>query len=92
MFAFNPSVLGMNSFAFVSQASIDKNITPSYNLRKKLTAVKNCRTIGKKDMKWNDYCPSIQVDPETYEVTVDGKLIKVGPCDRVPMAQNVYMF
>ncbi len=82
----------MNSFAFVSQASIDEKITPGYYLRKKLVAVKHCRNIGKKDMKWNDYCPQIDVDPETYQVTVDGKVVKVGPCSVVPMAQNIYMF
>lgn len=42
----------------------------SYNLKKKPVAVKNCRNIGKKDMKNNSITPKISVDPETYRVRV----------------------
>lgn len=32
-------------------------------------AVRNCRSVKKKDMKLNDKMPVIKVDPETYEVS-----------------------
>lgn len=35
---------------------------------RRVEAVKNCRGIGKKDMKLNDRLPKMSVDPETYEV------------------------
>ena len=40
-------------------------------------AVRNCRTIGKRDMKLNDAIPKITVDPETYQVTADGELLEM---------------
>ena len=36
--------------------------------------VKNCRNISKADMKHNSETPEIDVNPETYEVKVDGEL------------------
>lgn len=38
----------------------------TYNLRKRVEPVKNCRNIGKQDMKFNDVMPKMNVDPETY--------------------------
>lgn len=38
----------------------------SYGLRKRVEAVRNCRDIGKQDMKFNDSTPKMKVDPETY--------------------------
>lgn len=82
----------MHSFAFVSQISIDTGITPGYGLSKRLEAVKGCRNIGKKDMKWNSLCPDIHVDSETYCVSVDGVEIGVDPANELPLSQNVYLF
>lgn len=38
----------------------------AYNLKKRVEAVKGCRKIGKKDMKFNGAMPKMKVDPETY--------------------------
>jgi urease len=54
------------SVTFVSKASIDSGVVKSYNLRKRVEAVKNCRNITKKDMKYNDAMPKMKVDPERY--------------------------
>jgi urease len=54
------------SITFVSQASIDSGAIASYGLRKRVEAVKGCRTITKKDMKFNDTMPRMRVDPERY--------------------------
>jgi urease alpha subunit len=43
------------------------------NLTKRLVAVKNCRSITKADLPFNDAMPKITVDPETYTVTADGR-------------------
>jgi urease alpha subunit len=89
MFGAHPPVLGMNCIAFISQASIEN--VKSYGLKKRVEPVKNVRSIGKKDMKWNSTLPQISVDPETYTVTVDGEELHMGPCDTVPMS-NVFLF
>lgn len=54
------------SITFVSQASIDSGVVASYGLKKRVEAVKGCRTIKKKDMKYNDAQPKMKVDPERY--------------------------
>lgn len=54
------------AITFVSQASIDTGAVANYNLKKRVEAVKNCRNISKKDMKYNDSMPKMKVDPETY--------------------------
>jgi urease len=58
--------LPSTSIMFVSQASIDNGVVQSYGLRKRIEAVKGCRTVGKKDMKFNDAMPKMKVDPESY--------------------------
>lgn len=54
------------SITFVSQASIDNGSIASYGLKRRVEAVKNCRKISKKDMKFNDEMPLMKVDPERY--------------------------
>ncbi|HET6416607.1 MAG TPA: urease subunit alpha [Polyangiales bacterium] len=80
------------SVAFVSQASLDNHVVDGFGLNKKLMAVKNCRNIGKADMKLNDKTPNIKVDAETYAVTADGKPLTCDPIDVVPLARRYYLF
>ena len=62
---------------WVSQASIDEGIVQTYGLRKRIEAVKNCRTVGKKDMKFNDTMPKMKVDPESYVRRPSAELITI---------------
>lgn len=77
---------------FVSQVSLDKGIVQGYGLDRQILPVKNCRTIGKKDMIHNDATPNIEVNPENYKVTVDGEHITCEPLAEVPMAQRYLLF
>jgi urease len=54
------------SITFVSQASITSGVVKTYGLRKRVEAVKGCRKLTKKDMKYNDTMPKMKVDPERY--------------------------
>jgi len=80
------------SFTFLSQAAYEAGVHTRLGLRKRVAPVKNCRSIGKKDMVHNDATPVIEVNPETYEVTVDGKLITCEPAAVLPMAQRYFLF
>jgi urease subunit alpha len=80
------------SLTFVSQAALDNGIPEKLGLRKTAVAVKNCRNIGKADMALNSATPTIEVDPETYEVRADGELLKCEPADSLPMAQRYFLF
>ncbi len=61
-------------------------------LRKRLAAVRDCRGIGKRDMKLNDALPVITVDSESYEVRADGQLLVCEPAVRLPLAQRYSLF
>lgn len=92
MWASHPSSIGQTSVAFVSAISIASGITPAYNLRKKLVAVKGCRKVRKRDLKLNDYRPNISVDPETYQVTIDRQECTVGAALTLPLSQAYHVF
>ena len=65
---------------FVSKAALDDSIGKRLHLKKSLVAVKrNTRTIRKKDMIHNSLAPKIEVDPQNYQVRVDGKVITCEP-------------
>ncbi|HTW22135.1 MAG TPA: urease subunit alpha [Candidatus Baltobacteraceae bacterium] len=77
---------------FVSQASVKVGVPQKLGLKKIVVPVKNCRKIGKKDMVHNSATPDIHVDPETYEVSVDGTPITCEPAKVLPLAQRYFLF
>src|ERR1051326_9047081 len=83
---------GGNSIAFVSQLCQDKGVAATYGLTKRIEAVRGCRSLGKKNMKWNDATPRITVDPETYLVTADGEPLICEPAKTLPLAQRYQLF
>jgi urease subunit alpha len=80
------------SVTFVSQAAVTGGLAQKLGLKKMTAAVRNCRHIGKKDMVHNSATPKIEVDPETYEVRVDGELITCEPAQVLPLAQRYFLF
>jgi urease alpha subunit len=81
-----------SSITFVSQAAFDGGIAQSLGLQKRIEPVRGCRNITKKDMIHNDGTPMIEVNPETYEVKVDGMPITCEPATVLPMAQRYFLF
>jgi urease subunit alpha len=78
-------------FTFTSKAAMQLGVPQKLGLEKVILPVKNCRNIGKKDMMWNDKTPEIKIDPETYEVTLDGKIATVEPAKELSLAQRYFM-
>jgi urease subunit alpha len=83
---------GATSVSFVSKASLEAGTLSSLGLTKQLVAVRNTRSIGKRDLKLNDYQPRIEVDPQTYEVHADGMLLTCEPATTLPLAQRYFLF
>ena len=80
------------SIIFTSQLALDNGMQEKINCDKKLVAVKNCRSIGKKDMLYNDATPDIDVNPETYEVKVDGKIATTDPATKLSLGRLYHLF
>jgi urease alpha subunit len=92
MFGSFGAATATTAITFVSQAAVDAGLRDALGLRKIVRAVGKCRTIGKKDMVHNSATPNIEVDPEIYEVRVDGAAITCEPASVLPLAQRYFLF
>lgn len=92
MFGADGTAKNKTCLTFVSQAALDAGIGETYGLSKTLAAVHGCRSLSKADMVNNDAAPHIDVDPETYEVHVDGELIACEPVEELPLTQLYHLF
>ncbi|WP_370980628.1 urease subunit alpha [Agaribacterium sp. ZY112] len=92
MFAAFGKALHETSLSFVSQAALDAGLAGSLELERRLVAVKNCRSVKKQSMIHNHWQPTVDVDPETYEVRADGELLTCEPADVLPLAQRYSLF
>ena len=92
MFAAHGSAKMKACLTFVSKAAIEENVAQKYHLQKTVLPVMGCRNVGKKDMKFNDATPTIEVNPETYEVKVDGEHITSKAADHLPLTQMYNLF
>jgi urease subunit alpha len=80
------------SITFISQAGVRNPHVQALRLAKRLEPVRNVRTLRKRDMIHNDYQPHMEIDPETYEVRADGKILTCEPATVLPMAQRYFLF
>lgn len=83
---------GSTGVTFVSKAALDDDIGGRLKLSKQLVAVRGTRTIRKKDMIHNGLTPKLEVDPQNYQVRVDGQIITCEPARELPMAQRYFLF
>lgn len=92
MFGAYGKAVQSSSITFVSKVAYENNIKEKLGLNKVVLPVKNTREISKQDMKLNNATPEIEVDPQTYEVKVDGQVITCEAVDVLPMAQRYFLF
>jgi urease subunit alpha len=90
MFGAFGRALTRSSVTFVSQASLER--TRQLGLAKQLLPVSNTRQISKSAMILNDALPRMEVDPETYEVRADGRLLTCPPVNVVPLARRYFLY
>jgi urease subunit alpha len=90
MFGAFGRALTESSVTFVSQASLEN--TRALGLAKRAVPVRNTRAIGKHSMVLNEATPRMEVNPETYEVRADGRLLTCEPAKVLAMAQRYFMY
>lgn len=78
--------------SFVSKVALEEGIKEKLGLKRQVLAVSHCRDIGKGDMKNNDVIADIDVNPENYEVRVDGELISCEAAQELSLTQKYFLF
>jgi urease subunit alpha len=76
---------------FLSQAAVDLGVSEQIGLKSPTVAVKRCRDVTKYDLLYNDQTPDIEVDPETFKVTVNGEHAHIDPATSLPLTQLYYL-
>ncbi|MBG6075317.1 urease subunit alpha [Polaromonas sp. CG_9.11] len=92
MFGAFGGAIAKGSLTFVSQAGLAAGIQGRFGLTKRLSAVKNIRSVRKQHMVHNDHLPSMEIDPQTYRVRADGQLLTCEPATSLPMTQRYFLF
>lgn len=91
MFGAFGSALSKTSITFVSRVAYDNKIGERYGLRRIISPVSGTRVLGKAHMVRNSYLPNIEVNPQTFAVTVDGVHATVKPPKSIALNQ-LYFF
>ncbi len=89
---FGATTAGALSVAWVAPAAIDDGLPERLGLRRRVLAVGDTRGLGKVDMPQNTAMPSIEVDPSTFTVRIDGDIVTPDPASVLPMAQRYSLF
>jgi urease subunit alpha len=76
---------------FMSQASIELGVPEELGLESQIYAVQGTRTVSKQDMVLNDRTADITINPETFEVQVDGEVATSEPADKLPLTQKYFI-
>ena len=91
-----PTLVGADgadhSVSFVSPAALDAGLASSLGLRRRLMAITPTRDIGKADMVNHDALPEIDIDPETFAITIEGELVTPSPASSLPLTQLYSLF
>jgi urease subunit alpha len=92
MFGASPAAAAATSVHFVSPQAVDDALGDRLAVNRRLVAVKDVRKVGKAEMPLNDALPSIEVDPDTFTVRIDGDVWQEQPATELPMTQRYFLF
>lgn len=91
MFGSLGKALPSTCITFVSQAAFELGIREKLRLERQVEPVRHCRAVTKEDMVRNCAAPKIEVNPETYEVRVDGQRVTVAPASELALTQRYFL-
>jgi urease subunit alpha len=92
MFGSFGKAMTASAVTFVSKAAIATGLAGKLGTDREMLPVHNTRGIVKESMIHNAVLPTIEVDPETYEVRANGELLTCAPAETLPMAQRYFLF
>ncbi|MFB7277006.1 urease subunit alpha [Streptomyces hydrogenans] len=80
------------SVNFTAEAAIEDDLPQRLGLAKEFTPIRSTRRVTKADMRENDALPRVEVDADTFTVTIDGEAVEPAPAAELPMAQRYFLF
>jgi len=92
MFGGYGRAIATTAMTFVSQWAMQDAVAQRLDLKRLIGVVKDVRHVTKADMVHNAWQPTIEVDPQTYQVRADGQLLTCEPAKVLPMAQRYFLF
>lgn len=92
MFGAEPRLVHQTCLTFLSATALQHGVGQQLGLNKQLRAVGQIRALRKSDMRYNSYCPDMDINPETYQVRADGELLQCEAAEVLPMAQRYFLF
>ncbi|KZS60876.1 urease subunit alpha [Mycobacterium ostraviense] len=92
MFGAAPATAAATSVHFVAPVSIDAGLADRLAINRRLVPVADVRAVAKADLPLNDALPTIEVDPDTFTVRIDGQVWQEQPATELPMAQRYFLF
>ena len=92
MFGAFGGAVGATSLTFVSGQAHHAGVADALGLAKRSVPVSGVRSVMKQHMVHNGETPTVEVDPETYEVRADGELLTCEPAEVLPLAQRYFLF
>lgn len=91
MFGATGPVVKETAVTFMSKIAMERGVPEALSLQRRIVPVQNCRGIQKQAMVRNSATPELRIDPETYEVYVDGRLATVPAADRLALTHLYYL-
>ncbi|SDW89584.1 urease subunit alpha [Thiocapsa roseopersicina] len=92
MFGAFGGALGATCMTFLSQWALEAGEPQRLDLKRLVGVTRDSRLVRKCNMIHNDYQPTIEVDPQTYQVRADGQLLTCEPAAVLPLAQRYFLF
>ncbi|MFF8387195.1 urease subunit alpha [Streptomyces kanasensis] len=92
MFGAHGRAPAANSVNFVAPAALEDGLPDRLGLGKRFAAITSTRGVTKADMRENATTPRVEVDPDTFTVTIDGDPVEPAPATELPMAQRYFLF
>ncbi|MFI8512069.1 urease subunit alpha [Streptomyces sp. NPDC085460] len=80
------------SVNFTAEAAIEDDLPQRLGLGKEFAPIRSTRRVTKADMRENDALPRVEVDADTFTVTIDGEAVEPAPAAELPMAQRYFLF
>ncbi|ALO06826.1 Urease subunit alpha [Streptomyces venezuelae] len=80
------------SVNFTARAAIEDDLPTKLGLHKEFAAIGDTRRVTKADMRENDALPRVEVDADTFSVSIDGEVVEPAPATELPMAQRYFLF